>query len=108
MKPANATKLKSISIVLIFFFVAACTSKKTDINVISRAYVDILIAKESFPQGSDSLKALTNRTFEKYKVTGEEYYSALEGFKADQKKWDEFFKLSRKYLDSLKVENKLN
>ena len=98
--------MKKVILFLFIILVAACSSREVDSHVMSKAYVDILIAKETFPQGSDSLKAATNRTFEKYKITSEDYYSTLKNYETNQEKWDDFFKQSREYLDSLKAENK--
>ena len=100
--------MKNLILFLFIILVAACSSREIDSHVMSKAYVDILIVKETFPQGSDSLKAATNRTFEKYKIKSENYYSTLKGYETNQEEWDEFFKLSREYLDSLKAQNKSN
>ena len=100
--------MKNAILFLFIILVVACSSPEVYHHIMSKAYVDILILKEKFPQGSDSLKAATNRTFEKYKIKSEDYYSTLKSYETNQEKWDEFFKGSREYLDSLKAENKSN
>lgn len=96
----------------IFFAAAiilfASCSKEVDTNTMSKVYIDILVAKETFPKGSDTLKAVKNNIFETYEISGEQYYSTLKSFETDQEKWEEFFEKSRIYLDSLKIENKSN
>lgn len=100
--------MKSIFFALIIILFAACSDNAVDPDVMSKIYVEILIAKETFPKGSDTLASAEKNIFEKYNVSAEEYYSTLESYKTDQEKWDEFFEKSRIFLDSLKIENKSN
>ena len=100
--------MKNIFLILFLFLIAACSQNEIDPEVMSKTYVDILVAKETFPRGSDTLAAVTNEIFEKYNISGEKYYSTLKNYETDQKKWDEFFEKSRAYLDTLKSQNKFN
>jgi len=93
---------------MILILIAACSESEVDSDIMSKTYVEILIAKETFPKGSDTLASAEKNIFEKYNVSAKEYYSTLESYKTDQEKWDEFFEKSRTYLDSLKIENKSN
>jgi len=99
-------RIKIIFFTLIFLFIYACSFKDVDPEVMSKTYVDLLIAKESFPGGSDSLLSVSDSIFNKYNISSEDYYSTLKKYEADQKKWDEFFTKSREYLDSLKSKDK--
>lgn len=91
---------------MIIILSAACSVEEVDPDTMSKVYVDILVAQETFPEGSDTLAAIEKSIFEKYNISGEEYYFTLKNYETDQEKWSEFFEKSRIYLDSLKIENK--
>ena len=100
--------MRDIFIVLISVIIVSCTSSEIEPEIMSKTYVEILIAQEKFPKGSDSLISATQNIFDKYKISKNDYFSTIKAYEADQVKWDEFFKNSREYLDSLKSQNKIN
>lgn len=99
--------MKNIFFAAIIILFTTC-SNEIDSDTMSKAYVDILVAQETFPNGSDTLAAVEKNIFEKYNISAEQYNSTLKNFETDQKKWTEFFEKSRVYLDSLKIVNKSN
>jgi len=103
---------KSIGILFIIFVLIfsafSCTKEKTfDKETMAKAYVDILILKESRHVKGDSLVAKQNTIFRKYGLTSKSYEEALKSFKFDKKTWKDFFKKVYARIDTLKKQKLL-
>jgi len=103
---------KSIGILFIIsvliFSVFSCTKEKTfDKETMAKAYVDILILKESPQTKGDSLAAKQNAIFKKYGLTSKSYQRTLKSFKFNEKTWKEFFKKVYARIDTLKKQKLL-
>lgn len=66
-------------------------------------YVDILVSEETYKHNKDSLKIVADSLYVYYQISAEEYKKEIEKFNFSKETWDEFFKLSEEYLDTLKV-----
>lgn len=64
-----------------------------------------LVAEGKYDFNSDSLRIHRQKVFEKYKITQDEFTSALKVYQNDPKVWDEFFKRAGVMLDSLKAQS---
>ncbi len=89
------------SSLLLILFLSSCSSHKNDSESLKMAhiYVDLLIAGEKAPYDSTVSRDLV---FQKYDVTNKNFQQFLKSLGSNQKKWDEFFNLAQRYLDSLK------
>ena len=93
-----------ISFVVLTILISACSKQKEyDKTKMAHLYVDILIAGESYKHNIDSLKIVTDSLYSYYQISDEEYKRGIEKFNYSEETWDEFFKLSEEYLDTLKV-----
>jgi len=103
---------KSVGILFIIsaiiFSVFSCTKEKTfDKETMAKAYVDILILKESPQTKGDSLVTKQNEIFKKYGLTSKSYQKTLKSFKFNEKTWKEFFKKVYARIDTLKKQKLL-
>jgi len=94
-------KLIKYIIPLILFF-GCDTPDKVDKQTLGKAYVDILVAQEIYLPNYDSLNIEKTRIFNKYDITEEDYNYTLDSYKDNEEEWEEFFKQSLAYLDTLK------
>ena len=65
-------------------------------------HVEKTIAQNKYAFFPDSLQAAKDKIFQKYKMTEAEFDSVILSLEAKVDYWDEFFKESKEYLDSLK------
>lgn len=66
-------------------------------------YVDILVSEETYKHNIDSLKIITDSLYSYYQISDEEYKNGIEKFNYSEETWDQFFKFSEEYLDTLKA-----
>ena len=93
-----------ISFVVSTILFSACSKEKEyDKTKMAHLYVDILVAEESYKHNIDSLKIVTDSLYSYYQISGEEYKRGIEKFDYSEETWDEFFRLSEEYLDTLKA-----
>ncbi len=92
--------------IITLLLLIGCNKHKTiDKDTLSKVYVDIMIAQEIYLPNFDSLEIKKREIFKKYNITKEDYYNTLDSYQADTQKWDEFFKSSLTYLDTLRKQN---
>jgi hypothetical protein len=71
--------------------------------------VENLIAKETYRNDPDSLKAARERIFNNYNITQPEYEKIISSYSSDKEEWNEFYNLAGRYIDSLQaVEDSTN
>ena len=100
----NCYKIKYFKFIIIFFFVfiSACSSRNNiDNKTLAKIYVDKLIVEEQYGN-QDSLSVKTEQVFQKYSVTKKDFYNSIKALDYDKEQWEEFFKFSKEYLDTLK------
>lgn len=93
---------------MLIVFLAGCNSEeKIDSGKLSKVYVDLLIVNQRYAAFPDSIEIYRPHVFDKYKISEEAYSSQLEKMKKDGATWDEFFKSSLAYLDTLKANGQI-
>ena len=106
MKQVNVIKKIFILIFVstVVFVNSGCESKsdKVPAEKIAKVYVDLLVTKELHRNNPDTLDVLEKDIFARYGIDSSYYKKTLESFKDDKTKWDEFFKIAKSYLDSLR------
>jgi hypothetical protein len=106
LKPANENRI--LLLILILLLVVNCSKEKVPQEVLVKTYVENLIAEEKYSANLDSLQYHKRLVFEKNKITEYAFKEALKLRKDDQDAWEDFFKQSNKYLDSLKKIHKID
>lgn len=99
-----------VFLVIIFMIVSLsffrCSEDK-DVNLdkLAKVYVDLLVV-EDYYEGTDSLEIKKAEIYEKYDLDTATFNKSFRKINYDQEKWNEFFKITNTYLDSLKAKNK--
>ncbi len=88
-----------------FFFVGCSSNNTIDKEKLAKIYVDKLILEEQY-HNTDSLELKIDEVFKKYSVTKDNYTEAIKSLEYDKEKWEDFFKFSKDYLDTLKADLK--
>jgi hypothetical protein len=91
----------ALFVVLSITFVFCTQEKEVDQDTLVKVYVDILIAEDTLARNMDSLLIVKESIFENYNITKENYFHTINKYALQKKNWDEFFKKSLDYLDSL-------
>ncbi len=71
----------------------------------AKLYVDLLVLEESSKLTRDSLRSEEAKLFEKYNLSKAKYLSDMKSY--EENDWDEFFKLARSYMDTLKARDSI-
>ena len=91
-------------IFLLLFPILSCSDKqKIDQDTMVKVYVETLIAKDTLNNSSTSFAKEKLKIFNKYGITDSAYSYTLRSYREDKELWDEFFKKSFDYLDSLRT-----
>jgi sugar diacid utilization regulator len=92
-----------VFILFISFLLFNCSSdNRIDEKILAKIYVEKLIVEEQYPN-KDSLKIKTDEIFKKYSISRNSYVNAVKSLDYDKEKWEEFFKYSKEYIDTLKA-----
>lgn len=104
MKLARKTKFAVfISVVLLFF---ACKDESViEVEILSKAYVDILLVEELYGD-NDSLEFKRDEIYKKYSISKNSYDNSFKDFDQNLEEWEIFFKFANTYLDTLKADQK--
>jgi len=94
-------KRNSLFLLLLLLFSCDITNNLTKENAV-KIYVHLQIYEEQYRHSPDSLKIVQKQLFEKYNTNKQDFEQYLSGFGEDEKKWNEFFDLSLKYINELK------
>ncbi len=89
-------------VLLAVSFLNCSSNNKIDKEKLAKIYVDKLIIEEQY-HNTDSLALKTDEIFKKYSVTKDNYTEAIKSLEYDKEQWEEFFKFSKEYLDTLKA-----
>lgn len=104
LKQARKSKIILFFLVGIPFFLIqlGCSNTKIDEDIVVRFYVDNIIAEEKYSYNSDSLHAYQQKIVERYHINKNQFEDYLKSLKADQLKWQSFFKKAEEYLIELR------
>ena len=94
-----------ISSIFLISFAKCSDDKEVELDKLAKAYVDLLVI-EDYYEGTDSLIIKKAEVYKKYDLDTTKFNASLRNLSYDQEKWNEFFKLTNIYLDSLKAKNK--
>jgi hypothetical protein len=101
--------MKKIILFIVIIILTGCRSKNDEkLQTVAMIYVENVMLEDKYSDRPDTLITLRNKIFEKYRLSKDEYKKIFDGLSAEKEKWDEFFTLSEKYLDTLKNRNSLN
>jgi hypothetical protein len=92
-----------LSILALLLFFSCDDEADVDVDTISKIYVDLLVAEETYRGHSDSLIQKREDIFAEYNKTEEEYNNTFMQMKNNQKIWSDFFEASLAYLDTLRA-----
>ncbi len=88
---------------LLLILLGCSTQSEIPLEKLAKIHVDLMVVQQYHADNSDSLKIGEQQVFEKYNITKENYDYSLKQNSESKEKWEEFFKLSLAYLDSLKA-----
>ena len=98
----------SVYLIIIYFsiiFISCNNPSKVDKTTMSKVYVKILVAQETFLPDYKLLEKEKSKIFGKYKITEKDYNYTLSEYGTSEEEWEEFFKYSLAYLDTLRKYN---
>ena len=98
-------------LIYLFAVIVLCSCggpKDSNIETTAKIYVERIAVEEKYSSKPDTLKVLYDQLYIKYKFPEAEYKKVFSSFSTDKKKWEMFFSLSEKYLDTLKNKKMLN
>ena len=91
-----------LTLSLIFIFCFCSESENIDKQTAAKVYVEFLIINETYPVDSDSIEIKKELVLKDFGIALENYNQIISELKDDKDEWNEFFKLSEKYLKSKK------
>lgn len=95
--------MKRLTALLIIVLIAGCkSSSDMKLETAARIYVQNLVVDEKYRDKPDSAAIMHDKIYSKFNLSKEEYKKVFDGIMTDKERWDVFFTLSEKYLDSLK------
>lgn len=92
-----------ISLPLFLILIGCSNQREIPLEKLAKIHVDLMVVQQYHADNSDSLMIGEQKVFEKYNVTEGNYDYSLKQNSESKEKWEEFFKLSLAYLDSLKA-----
>ena len=99
-------QVRKISLVFATLMIISCgQNDNVDLENLAKTYTEILVV-EDFYSNSDSLEIKRQEIFDKYSISEVDYDSKFAQFEYDREKWEEFFRLAKEHIDSLKSEIK--
>lgn len=101
--------MKKYFLLFIIVLLSGCKSQ-SDIRfeTAAKVYVENMLIEDKYSDRPDTVIILRDKLYEKYKMSKDEYKKVFDGLSIDKDKWNVFFTLSEKYLDSLKSKQSLN
>jgi adenylate kinase family enzyme len=70
-----------------------------------KVYADLVIQQDTLKNLSVKIDSLKQIVFKRYNVTEKEYKKTIEYYNNDPRKWEEFFKRVKGYLEELNKKN---
>ncbi|MEW5843710.1 MAG: DUF4296 domain-containing protein [Bacteroidota bacterium] len=105
LKRAEKNKFLICAVIAVSFIFSYCSQKKYPRDLLAKIYVENLVAEGKYDFNPDSLRFYQQKVFAKYKITQDQFKSALKSYQDDPKEWDGFFKRAKVMLDSLKAQS---
>ena len=96
--------MKKIILFLIVLIFAGCENKTSEIEVLSKIYVEELLSREEFGKDYNAYKIHFEEILAENGYTENEYRASLEKLSDDREQWDDFFNKSLAYLKELKAQ----
>ena len=98
-------KLFLLCAFLIFFTLLSCNDEEiVDQEIMVKIYVETMIARDTLTDNSNFEKE-KEKILNRYNVSDSSYANTLRNYKENKELWDEFFKESFEYLDTLRKRN---
>ena len=98
-------KLFLLCAFLIFFALLSCNDEEiVDQEIMVKIYVETMIARDTLTDNSNFEKE-KEKILNRYNVSDSSYANTLRNYKENKELWDEFFKESFEYLDTLRKRN---
>ncbi len=87
-------------------FLSACNNpNKIDKVTMGKVYVEVLVAQETYLPDFKLLKKEKAKIFSRYKISEADYKYTLSEYGTSEEEWEEMFKNSLAYLDTLRKQN---
>jgi hypothetical protein len=101
--------MKKYFLIFIIVLLSGCKSQSDiKLETAAKVYVENMLIEDKYTDRPDTALILCDKVYAKYKMSKDEYKKVFDGLSIDKDKWDVFFTLSEKYLDSLKSKKSLN
>ena len=98
-----------VNVVVAASVIFSCSSqKKYSQELLAKVYVENMIVEGKFDFNADSFRTHKQKVFDRYKISSDQFKSALKEYQNDSKKWESFFKKANLILDSLKTQSVIN
>ncbi|MFH1042659.1 MAG: DUF4296 domain-containing protein [bacterium] len=94
-----------IFLFLALFLFACNRPSQVNKTTMSKVYVDVMVAQETYLPDFKLLKKEKSKIFKKYNITEKDYNYTLSEYGTNEEEWDELFKNSLAYLDTLRKHN---
>lgn len=106
--PAGKNKILIAFVIGCALIFSYCSQKKYSHDLLVKVYVENMVAEGNYDFNADSMRIHQQKVFDKYKITPDEFKSALKQYQDDPKEWDSFFRRAKIMLDSLKNKSVIN